>query len=157
FSIDAIWRAFLTLRAWQAGSGLLPIYDNPALRPHMKPEAVFEVESGAKLRAYDITAASVVRTQWYEAVRRFFQRYDYWLLPTAQPFPCDVALNGPKELAGHAMTTYHEWMKVVLPVTMSGCPALAVPAGFGPAGLPIGLQIVAPNHAERACLELGLA
>jgi amidase len=52
------------------------------------------------------------------------------------------------------MQTYHEWMKGVLPITMSGCPALAVPAGFGNEGLPIGIQIVAPIHAELACLEL---
>jgi amidase len=52
------------------------------------------------------------------------------------------------------METYHEWMKGVLPITMSGCPALAVPAGFGHEGLPIGIQIVAPIHAELACLQL---
>ncbi|MBI1210609.1 MAG: amidase [Alphaproteobacteria bacterium] len=157
FPIDTVWRAWLVLRAWQAGSGLLPIYNNPAWRQHMKPEAVFEVEQGAKLSAFDISTASAIRSQWYEAVRQFLTRYDYWILPTAQLFPFDVDLDWPKEIAGHTMTTYHEWMKVVLPVTMSGCPTLAVPAGFGPTGLPIGLQIVAPNHRERACLELGLS
>ncbi len=157
FSIDAVWRAWLTLRAWQAGTGLLEVYKNPSMRPHMKAEAVFEVEAGSKLTAYDISAASMVRTQWYEAVRRFFETYDYWILPTAQLFPFDVDLDWPREIAGRKMTTYHEWMKVVLPVTMSGCPALAAPAGFGVRGLPIGLQIVAPNHGERDCLELGHA
>jgi amidase len=157
FPLDAVWRAWLTLRAWQAGSGLLPIYNNPAMRPHMKPEAVFEVEEGMKVTAYQISAASMVRTQWYEAVRKFFERYDFWILPTAQLFPFDVTLDWPREIAGRAMTTYHEWMKVVLPVTMSGCPALTAPAGFGPQGPSIGLQIVARNHAERDCLELGHA
>ena len=99
----------------------------------------------------------MVRTQWYEAVRRFFETYDYWILPTAQLFPFDVALDWPHEIAGRKMATYHEWMKVVVPVTFSGCPALAAPAGFGPAGLPIGIQIVAANHRERDCLELGHA
>jgi amidase len=60
----------------------------------------------------------------------------------------------PTEIAGQKMTTYHEWMKVVLPVTMAGCPALAVPAGFSDAGLPMGLQLVGPNHAELDCLKL---
>ena len=40
---------------------------------------------------------------------------------------------------------------------MSGLPALNVPAGFSPDGLPTGIQIVGPNHGERACLELGAA
>jgi len=61
------------------------------------------------------------------------------------------------EIAGQKMETYHEWMKGVLPITMSGCPALAAPAGFNEQGLPIGIQIVAPNHAELACLQLGYA
>lgn len=48
-------------------------------------------------------------------------------------------------------------MQAVCLVTMSGCPALAVPAGFGPAGLPIGIQIIAPVHQELACLQLAFA
>jgi amidase len=55
------------------------------------------------------------------------------------------------------MDTYHRWMEVMIPVTMSGCPALNVPAGFNSAGLPMGIQIVAPNHAEFACLQLAHA
>jgi amidase len=157
FPLDEVWRAWLVLRAWQAGSGLLEVYKSAALRAHMKPEAIFEVESGAKLSAYDVSAASLVRSHWYEAVRAFFERYDFWILPTAQLFPFDVALDWPREIAGRRMETYHEWMKVVLPVTLSGCPVVTAPAGFGANGLPIGLQIVAPNRAERDALELAHA
>jgi amidase len=123
----------------------------------MKPEAIFEVESGLKLSAFDITAASVVRTEWYQAVRRFFATYDYLVLPTAQLFPFPVELDWPREIAGRKMQTYHEWMKGVLPVTMAGCPALAAPAGFNAQGLPMGIQIVGPNQADLACLQLAHA
>jgi amidase len=156
-ALEPVWRAWLVLRAWQVGNGLKGVYDNPALRPHMKPEAIFEVENGARLSGRDVSAASLVRSQWYEAVRRFFERYDYWILPTAQVFPFDAALDWPREIAGRPMETYHAWMKVALLVTLSGCPVLAAPAGFGPQGLPIGLQIVGPNRAERALLELAHA
>ena len=157
YSIEAVWRAWLTLRAWQSGSALLAWYQDPAKRALMKPEAVSEVENGLKLSAFDITAASVIRTEWYQAVRKFFETYDYWILPTAQLFPFPVGLDWPHEIAGHKMATYHEWMKVALLVTLSGCPALAAPAGFGPQGLPIGIQIVGPNRGERGCLELAHA
>ena len=60
YSIEAVWRAWLKLRAWQQGGGLLAYYNDPTKRALMKPEAVFEVESGLKLTAFDITAASVV-------------------------------------------------------------------------------------------------
>src|SRR5579863_9009273 len=62
YSIDAVWRAWLKLRAWQAGGALLAYYNDPARRALLKPEAVFEVESGLKLTAFDISAASTVRT-----------------------------------------------------------------------------------------------
>ncbi len=157
YSIDAVWRAWLKLRAWQQGDSLLAYYRDPAKRALMKPEAIFEIESGLALTAYDISAASIVRTEWYQAVRRFFEKYDYFVLPTAQVFPFDVNVHWPQEIAGRRMETYHEWMKGVQPITMSGCPALAVPAGFGAQGLPMGIQIVGPNHAELACLQLAYA
>jgi amidase len=157
FPIDKVWQAWLRLRAWQNGGALLAYYNDPAKRELMKPESVFEVESGLKLSAFDITAASGIRTEWYQAVRRFFERYDFFIAPTAQLFPFDVDLDWPKEIAGQRMATYHEWMKGMLPMTMAGCPALAAPAGFNRDGLPIGIQIVGPNHAELSCLQLAHA
>ncbi len=154
YSIDAVWRAWLQLRAWQVGASLLVYYNDSAKRELMKPEAIYEVESGLKLTAFEISAASVVRTEWYQAVRRFFEKYDYFIVPTAQLFPFDVNTHWPTEIAGKQMQTYHEWMKCVLPITMAGCPAIAAPAGFGEQGLPIGIQIMGPNHAELACLQL---
>jgi len=152
--IESVWQAWLTLRAWQSGASLLPYYNDPVRRALLKPEAIFEVERGLKLTAFDISGAFAVRTAWYQAVRRLFEKYDYWIAPTAQVFPFDINLSWPQEIAGRKMQTYHEWMQVVLPITMSGCPALAAPAGFGPGGLPIGIQIVGPLHAELACLQL---
>jgi amidase len=154
---EPVWQALITLRHWQAGANLLVHYKDPAKRALMKPEAVWEVENGLKLPAYDVTAASVVRTTWAACVRRLFERHDFLIMPTAQVFPFDIAETWPREIAGHQMRTYHEWMKGVCLVTMSGCPALAVPAGFGPAGQPMGLQIVAPVHHDRECLKLGFA
>ena len=70
----------------------------------------------------------------------------------------DANLHWPAEIAGQKMETYHEWMKAVLLVSMSGSPALAVPAGFGGArNLPMGIQIVAANRRELDCLQLGYA
>jgi amidase len=154
YPIDSVWRAWLKLRAWQSGGSLLAYYNDPKKRALLKPEAIFEVERGLALSAFDISAALGVRGAWYQAVRRFFEKFDYFILPTAQLFPFDVNLHWPQEIAGKKMETYHEWMKGVLPITMSGCPALAVPAGFGATGLPMGIQIVGPLHAEAACLEL---
>jgi amidase len=157
YPVERVWQNWRTLRAWQAGSALKDLYKDPAKRALMKPEAQFEVESGQKLTAYDVFDASVVRTAWYQAVRAFFERYDYFLLPSGQVFAFDAALDWPKQIAGKTMDTYHRWMEVMIPVTMSACPALTVPAGFNERGLPMGIQIVGPNHGELACLQLAHA
>ncbi len=154
---DPVWRAFVRLRWWQAGAGLAPFYDNPAHRPLLKPEAVWEVENGRSLSAFDVTAASVVRTAWSNAVNRMFERWDYLVAPTAQVFPFDLGETWPQVIDGRTMATYHEWMKGVCLVTMSGCPSLAVPAGFSGSGLPMGLQIIAPVHREIDALRLAFA
>jgi amidase len=157
FSMEALWRAFLPLRAWQTAGPLLAHYRNPAKRALLKPEAIFEIEGAHKLGALDITAASAVRAEWYQATRRFFETYDYFIVPTAQVFPFDANLHWPKDIAGVKMETYHEWQKGVIPITMAGNPALAVPAGFNAAGLPMGIQIAGPNHGDLACLQLAHA
>ena len=157
FDLEALWRAQIGLRAWSQGAPLLPFYRDEAKRALLKPEAIYEIETGLRLSAADIYAASVVRSEWYQAVRRFFARYDYFIVPTAQVFPFDVTMHWPHEIAGHSMETYHEWMKVAFLVTMSGCPSLAAPAGFGSQGLPMGIQIVAPNRRELDCLQLAYA
>jgi amidase len=157
FDLDAVWQAVIRLRAWQSGSPLLAFYQDPAKRALLKPEAVYEIETGLKQTAYDITAASVIRNDWTQVVRQFFERYDYLIAPTAQVFPFDVAQHWPQEIAGRKMETYHEWMKAVLLITMSGSPALAVPAGFSDQGLPIGIQLIGPNRQEFSLLQLAYA
>ncbi len=157
FDFEALWQATIKLRGWQQGASIQAYYDDPAKRALLKPEAVYEVETGMRQSAHDITAASVMRTQWSQTVHRFLERYDFLVLPTAQVFPFAIEQHWPQQISGRKMQTYHEWMKATLLVTMSGCPALAAPAGFGAAGLPIGIQLIARNRQEFSCLQLAYA
>lgn len=157
FEFEKVWNAFKTIRAWQTGSILLKFYQDPKNRKLLKPEAIYEVESGAKLSAFDISDAGVIRAEWYTAFSKLFEKYDYLVLPTAQLYPFDVNMDWPKEIDGHTMKTYHEWMKVECLISMTGCPVLTVPAGVTKTGKPMGLQIIAPNHHEVACLQFGNA
>ncbi|KUR73226.1 amidase [Novosphingobium fuchskuhlense] len=157
FPVEQAWQAFVKLRHWQQGGNLLALYQDPAKRALLKEAAVWEVEGGLALSAYAVNALSAVRSQWSRAVHNLFQRFDYWVMPTSQLFPFPADWVYPEAIAGQTMRTYHEWMKATCLVTLSGCPAVAVPAGFGPAGLPIGLQIAAPVHGEAACLAAAAA
>ena len=157
YPIERVFPTWRKLRAWQAGTNLKDLYNDPAKRALMKPEAQFEVESGQKLSAYEVYDASVVRSAWYQAVRAFYEKYDYFILPAGQVFPFDASLDWPKQIAGKTMDSYHRWMEVMIPITMAAAAALAVPAGFGANGLPMGLQITGPNHSELALLQLAQA
>jgi amidase len=155
--MERVWQSWLVLRAFQVGAVLKEHHADPAKRAVLKPEACWEVERGARLGAYEVSDASVERTAWYHTVRRLFARYDYLVLPSAQVFPFDAKLHWPREIGGREMDTYHRWMEVVVPITMAGCPALNVPAGFSASGLPMGIQLVGRPHDEVGCLQLARA
>jgi amidase len=123
----------------------------------MEPEARFEVEGALKLSALDVYQASVSRSDWYQCLRWFFERYDYLLVPAAQMSPSTRSFTGRREVAGKTMDTYHRWMEVVLPWTLAGCPVISVPVGFNDGGLPMGMQIVSQAHADLAVLQIGYA
>ncbi|HEX4765769.1 MAG TPA: amidase [Lichenihabitans sp.] len=157
FDFEALWRDWLVLRAWTVAASLRPLYEDPAKRAHMKPEAIWEVERGLRLGADQVSAAQRGRTRWYGSLRRFMESYGFLLMPTTQVFPFAAELPWPRTVDGRTMDTYHRWMEVVIPVTMSGLPSLDVPAGFDPRGRPTGIQIVGRTRDEFGCLQLGAA
>jgi amidase len=156
-SVEQAWQALITLRKFQLGPNFRVFSKDPVKRALLKPEAIYEMEGAAKLTAFEITDATQARTRWSNAFHRLFDTYDFLVMPTAQVFPFDIQENWPHEIAGKTMRTYHEWMVATCMVTLSGCPSLAVPAGFSAAGLPMGLQIVGPVHHDLDCLKLGHA
>lgn len=157
FSMEKLWQTWLTLRGFLLAGIAGPLYANPQLRAMMKPEAVWEVENGLKLTAANVYEASANRTAWYLALHKLFGKYDYLVLPTAQVFPFDAKLDWPKSIGGKPMDTYHRWMEVVIGGTLSGLPVINVPAGFGPTGLPMGLQIIGKAQADLAVLQMAYA
>lgn len=157
FSAECLWDTWRTLRHWMVAGSLAAIHADPARRGLLKPEAVWEVQNGLTLSAQDVFRASVARSDWYRAICRLFERYDYLLLPSAQMFPFDKGWDWPREIAGKAMDTYHRWMEVVIPGTLSGCPVANVQVGFNEQGLPMGLQIIGKHQADMAVLQLAHA
>ncbi len=157
FAPDRLWRTWLTLRGFLIAGIAGPLYANEKTRALLKPEAVWEIESGMKLSGADVWRASVDRSAWYQALNALFQKYDYLVLPSAQVFPFDARIDWPRSIAGRSMDTYHRWMEVVIGGTLAGVPVISVPAGFSPAGLPMGLQILGPAQKDFAVLQLALA
>jgi amidase len=90
-------------------------------------------------------------------MRVFFQSHDVLVLPTSQvpPFPADQEF--PPDINGRPMVTYLDWMRSAYVITVTGCPAISVPAGESADGLPVGVQLVAPYGADRRLLEVAAA
>ena len=151
------WSAWLQLRQMLTGGKLRTLYEQPALRAQMKPEALWEVEQSLQLTGAQVYEASVQRSAVYQGLRRLFERYDYLAAPTAQVFPFPVDQHWPREIAGVAMDTYHRWMEIVTPFSLAGLPVASVPVGFDPRGLPMGMQIVGPARADLSVLALARA
>ncbi|GAA3541532.1 amidase [Zobellella aerophila] len=157
FDPASLWQCWLTLRHWAVAGNLGELYADPGKRALLKPEARWEVEGGLALSALDVHKANLIRSAWYQSLRLLFERYDFLVLPTAQVFPFEVTEPWPKHIQGTVMDSYHRWMEVVIPGTLSGCPVANLPAGFNAAGLPMGLQVIGPHQADLAVLQLAHA
>lgn len=154
FSADEMWESWITLRSWSVAMGLAPLMKQNA---DLKDTAMWEIERGLAFSALDVHRASEVRSAWFRTAAALFDRYDALILPSTQVWPFATDLPYPTEIAGQAMDTYHRWMQVVIPVSLIGLPSLAVPAGFGAAGLPAGVQIFGPRGNDAQVLALGAA
>ena len=109
------------------------------------------------MSAMEVNRASVIRSDWFRTAHALFQSFDVLALPSAQVWPFDVDLVHPTEIAGVQMDTYHRWMECMVPASLTGLPALSVPVGFGPEGLPAGMQLIGSKGSDDRLIALATA
>jgi amidase len=97
------------------------------------------------------------RTELYQRMQKFMEKYEFLLLPVNQVLPFDVNNHYPTVIADVKMENYIAWMKSAYYISVVGNPAMSVPCAFSSTGLPIGVQIVGRHHGEWSVLELGYA
>ena len=142
------WEAMVTIRRYDATW----LHDLP--REQLKPELLDEAAGAAAVTGPALFAAQRARTRVAAALHALLRDHDALALPSAQVFPFDVEIHWPKAIAGRPMPTYHRWMENMIYASLAGLPAASVPAGFGPGGLPMGLQLIGRPRGDRALLEL---
>lgn len=115
------------------------------------------IERGARWSAVDWANAVAQRTTVYRRVGALFQRFDFLLSP-ALGRPALAVDDDPYEaitIAGESAGSIRgAWYPYLWPFNLSGHPAISLPCGWSSDGLPIGLQIVGPWHADRRVLAL---
>ncbi|MFA5911250.1 MAG: amidase [Vicinamibacterales bacterium] len=146
---------FLTLRSWanwNTNGALLAEH-----RSLIKPEAIWDIEAGARLSGEDVARAIIKHGALLERMRVFQQRHEFLVCAVNQVPPFDAGLDWPKSIDGVAMDNYVAWMKSAYWISTTCRPAISVPAGFTPEGLPVGIQIVGCHRDDFGVLQLGHA
>jgi amidase len=143
---------FQVLRAWSMARLL-----EADLRKHrslMKDTVIWNVERGLGLSGLDVSEAEVKRGLLYHRVSAFLEEYQFLVLPVAQVVPFDVETEWVTDINGVVMETYIDWMASCYAITLTGLPAISVPCGFTPGGLPVGLQIVGRHQSDLEVLQI---
>jgi amidase len=146
---------FKVLRAWSFESSL-----GELLRTHrhqLKDTVIWNAEAGARLSGPDIARAERQRTALYQRMREFMERYEFLICPVSQAPPFDVKQPYLREINGVEMETYIDWMRSCYYISVTGHPAISVPCGFTPEGLPVGVQMVGRHQDELGVLQLAYA
>jgi aspartyl-tRNA(Asn)/glutamyl-tRNA(Gln) amidotransferase subunit A len=98
------------------------------------------IEAGRTIRAVDYLAAQRRRRAFRDDMSAVAAHYDALLLPTvAEPAPRGLASTGDPYFCA--------------PWSFSGMPAVALPSGVDPGGLPLSLQLVGAPFAEARLLS----
>jgi amidase len=147
--------AFKVWRAWGYEQKLGELADTH--RDRLKETILWEIERGRALTGPQIGRAERLRTALYHRMRRFMQTYEFLALPVVQVSPFPIEQPYVTEINGVPMETYIDWMRSCYYVSITGFPAISVPAGFTRDGLPVGLQLVGRHHNDFGVLQLAHA
>ncbi len=147
--------SFLSWRIWNTQLRFQAFPE--AKRKLLKQTIQDEIARGEKITGPELARVEVARTQLFQRVSQFMQDYEFIIFPVSQVLPFDVKQRWVSEINGEKMELYTDWMKSCYFISATGLPAISVPCGFSPEGLPVGVQIVGRHQAELSVLQLAHA
>jgi aspartyl-tRNA(Asn)/glutamyl-tRNA(Gln) amidotransferase subunit A len=115
------------------------------------------LEWGHKLLAVDYLRALGAKREVEQDFASAFEKVDAIVAPTS---PITAPLIGESEVhvAGQRETAVRaELLRLTRPANVTGNPAISIPCGFTPQGLPVGLQLIGPRWGEAQLLSIALA
>jgi amidase len=123
-------------------------------RDQMKDTLVWNVEYGLGLTAERIAGALRGRSAIFGRMREFLRGFDVLALPTVQVLPFPVEREWLTHINGVPQETYIDWLRTCSRITVTGHPAVSVPAGLSTDGLPAGLQLVGSYGSDERLLAI---
>ncbi|MGN9794171.1 amidase [Streptomyces sp. OZ13] len=140
--------AFHTL--WFSGAARLVQHLGTKQRELLDPGLREIVAAGAEYSALDYLAAVDKRMALGRRMGRFHTSYDLLVTPT---LPITAFEAGAEVPAGSPHHRWTGWTPFTYPFNLTQQPAASVPCGTDDAGLPIGVQLVGPRHADAVVLR----
>lgn len=115
------------------------------------------LEYGANRRAVDYMRGIEQRREAIAEFDAAFERADVLVAPST-PIPAPrIGEKQVRAAEGHETTVRAELLRLTRPANITGLPAISIPCGFTPAGLPVGLQLIGPRWSEAKLLSLAWA
>ena len=148
-----LWNA-LALPEGFASEG--PLFEEWGSR--LAPGTLEIIEAGRGVSAQDYLDAQQRRAAFTRVWQQFFERYDVLLAPS-MPIPAfGVDVASPAAIDGVLVDPFFDdWCALALPANLTGVPSCAVPTGFDPDGLPLGMQVMAPRWSDATVLSVAAA
>jgi amidase len=143
---------FLVLRAVMMASRFGSLLETA--RDQLKDTLIWNIEQGLSLTGRQVATAQRLHSEIFGRTRAFLRGYDVLAAPTVQVAPFPVEHEWVTAINGQPQDTYIHWLRSCSRITVTGHPAVSVPAGFTAAGLPIGLQLVGRYGADDRLLSI---
>lgn len=134
---------------WFSGAARVTQSLRPEQRERLDPGLREVCEQGAAYSALDYLAAVDDRMALGRRMGALHERYDLLATPT---MPITAFEAGAEVPAGSAHTRWTGWTPFTYPFNLTQQPAASVPCGVDGDGLPVGLQLVGPRHADARVL-----
>lgn len=126
----------------------------PAEREAVEPALLRQHRAVETMTAWEVQAARRTARQLSGRIGALLSSWDLLLTPTVPILPFEAGLLTPD--AGR-FPEWWDWTPLTWPFNLSRHPAISCPAAISAAGLPIGVQLVAPLFGEATLLRAAAA
>ena len=121
------------------------------------PHIAGNVAMGRAMTLADRGWAHAEQTRILRKFNLLMRNFDVILLPTSPVSPFPWTQSHATEVEGQSMDVYYRWLALAYRGSLAGGPAITLPCGRDPYGMPFGLQLLGPLRGDEGLLAAGKA